>query len=231
MKKAGRYVTNVKKGGIEVGRVNVYVAEIPACLKVGDVYPPLRDEEIKAVKNVALQREKYCVWKLLEYAINHSFEKEIGELSFWKCDTGKWSCDLCEFSLSHAHHAVCVAVSLQPVGVDIEEIKRTKTDVSSFVFSADELKEYQGLADEKKVLYLIDTWTKKESLFKLKNVKLLTREEFKRLDGGVQQKTLFLADGEYSLSVATDEPSSVCFYNADLNWNDDCKSVELMDKW
>ncbi len=217
MKQVGRYGTNVKKEEMKAGQVNVYVAEISDGLKVGDVYPPLRDEEIKAVKNAALQREKYYVWKLLEYAINHSFGKELCELAFLKCDTGKWRCDLCEFSLSHACNAVCVAVSLQPVGVDIEKIEQTKTDVSGFVFSAEELKEYEGCKDEEKALYLIGTWTKKESLFKLKNVKRLTREGFKRLDGEVQQKTLFLADGEYSLSVATDAPSTVCFYNADLN--------------
>lgn len=217
MKQVGRCGMNIEKGEMEAGRVNVYVAEIPADLKVGDVYPSLRDEEIKAVKNEALRREKYCVWKLLEYAIKHSFGKELSKIDFLKSDTGKWCCDLCEFSLSHAQNAVCVAVSLQPVGVDLEKIERTKTDVSAFVFSEKELKEYQDCKDEEKAAYLIAAWTKKESLFKLKNVKRLTREEFKRLDGEVGQKTLSLADGEYSLSVATDVPCSICFYDADLN--------------
>ena len=81
---------------------NVYIAEIPNQSEWGEVYPPARQAEIDAVKNEKVKREKYYVWKLLEYALLHAFGKRIEEISFTKSVNGKWECDFCYFSLSHS---------------------------------------------------------------------------------------------------------------------------------
>ena len=192
--------------------VDVYVAEIPAEGKLGKVYPRSRQEEIKAVKNEKVKREKYYVWKLLEYGLYRSFGKKIKDVNFVKQDTGKWTCDGCEFSLSHSHNVVCVALSRAVVGVDVEKIEPTKADIADKVLSEKEKAEYALLSCEEKDGFLIRAWARKESLFKTRNVKALTFEEFKNQEGAVAEKTLNLSDGAYALSVATATPEKLRLY-------------------
>ena len=192
--------------------VDVYVAEIPAEGKLGKVYPRSRQEEIKAVKNEKVKRDKYYVWKFLEYGLYRSFGKKIKDVNFVKQDTGKWTCDGCAFSLSHSHNVVCVALSRAVVGVDVEKIEPTKADIADKVLSEKEKAEYALLSYEEKDGFLIRAWARKESLFKTRNVKALTFEEFKNQEGAVAEKTLNLSDGAYALSVATATPEKLRLY-------------------
>ena len=183
--------------------VDVYVAEMPAGGRFGEVYPPSRQEEIGAVQSEKVKREKYYAWKLLEYGLYHSFGKKMRDVSFLKQDTGKWTCNVCEFSLSHSHNVVCVALSRSAVGVDVEKIQPPKVDIADKVLSEKEKAEYALLEGEEKVGFIIRAWARKESLFKVKNVKAVSFEEFKNQEGVVIEKTLQYSDGEYALSVAT----------------------------
>ena len=183
--------------------VDVYIAEMPQEGKLGTVYPRRRQEEIEAVQNEKVKREKYYVWKLLEYGLYHSCGKKIQDVSFVKQDTGKWSCDVCEFSLSHSHNVVCVVLSRAAVGVDVEKIQTPRVDIADKVLSEKEKAEYALLEGEEKVGFIIRAWARKESLFKVKNVKAVSFEEFKNQEGVVMEKTLQYSDGEYALSVAT----------------------------
>ncbi len=189
--------------------VDVYIAPMPAINKLQAVFPNARQSEIDAVKSEKVKREKYFVWKLLEYAVNQSFNAEFSKIRFEKCNTGKWTSDLCEFSLSHGGNLVCVALSSAPVGVDIQRIQPTKTDIAKEILSAEEYAYYLSLVGEQKTAFLIGAWTKKESLFKKKNSKPLTREAFKEQDGAVFQTTIRWQDESYALSVATDTPDKV----------------------
>jgi phosphopantetheinyl transferase (holo-ACP synthase) len=197
--------------------VDVYVAEIPSNVPLGEVYPLSRQEEIKAVKSEKVKREKYCAWKLLEYALYRSFGKRIEDVGFVKHATGKWTCDVCELSLSHSHNVVCVALSNAPVGVDVEKIEMPRGNIADKVLSEREKAEYSLLEGEQKNAFLIRVWAKKECLFKEKNIKALSFEEFKNQDGGVFEQTLTFADGEYALAVATNSPEKVRLYRK-ANW-------------
>ena len=186
--------------------VAVYIAPLPTNAKLGEVFPRARFNEIQAVKNEKVQREKYFVWKLLEYAVANHFDKPLNQIQFIKESTGKWSSDLCEFSLSHSENALCVALSNAPVGVDIQKIRQTKIDLSKEILDTSEYAHYQTLAPEEQTVFLINAWTKKESLFKQKNTKILSREEFRNQTGPIFQTTVCLQDETYALSVATNLP-------------------------
>lgn len=196
--------------------VKIYLAPLPSS-EIGTVRLDARQKEIDGVSNEKVKREKYFVWKLLEYAFNEQFGERAEQALLQKCATGKWVCDLCEFSLSHSGKLLCVALSNAPVGVDIEKIKTPKTDLSKEILSRAEQEVYQTLSTDEKVPFLITAWTKKESLFKKKNLLSLTRDAFREQDGAVFQTTIRLQGESYALSVATDTPDKVTvFYDISL---------------
>lgn len=192
--------------------VDVYVAQIPGEGKIAKVYPHARQNEIKATASDVLKRERYYVWKLLEYGLKRSFGKKITDVEFQKQASGKWSCDVCEFSLSHSKNAVCVVISRAPVGIDIEKIKSPKADISKDVLSPEEFQQYEACSAEEKENLLIHAWTKKESLFKMKNEGSISVEAFRMQSGSVFQTAVQCAGESYSLSVATQTPEKVRLY-------------------
>ena len=212
MKKISSFLREKEKQFNHSPFVDVYIAQIPNDKELKTVYPPSRQDEILSVSNEKVRREKYFVWKLLEYALDRTFGKKITDINFIKMDCGKWCCDVCEFSISHSHNAVCVAISTSPVGVDIEKIQTPKVDVSRKILSPTQLVEYASYNADDKVKFLINAWTKKESLFKKQNARLLTREQNNTQEDYVFQKTVFVANEPYSLSVATDISDNIKIY-------------------
>lgn len=196
---------------------DVYIAEMPSRVKMKKVFPHSRWTEIQSATNVTVRKEKYFVWKLLEYGLKQSIGKKITDLEVFKSDTGKWMCETCEFSLSHSGNLVCVAISKKPIGVDIEKIQVPKVDISKAILSKEEIIEYDRLSQEEKNIFIIETWSKKESLFKRKNIKTVSKAEFRALNGTVFQKIIFTNGESYMLSVATDFVNNVEVYdNIDL---------------
>ena len=212
-KKVSAQTNSVREFFQKMPLVNVYLAEIPRQGEMGKVYPPARQAEIDAVSNEKVKREKYYVWKLLEHGLYGSFGKKIEDIQFTKHDTGKWTCNQCEFSLSHSHNLVCVAISRAPIGVDIEKIQPIKTSVVEKILSDKEKMESESICAKEKEAYWIKAWTKKESLFKAQNLKGTTFEEFKNLDGDVVQRIVEGSDGDYALSVATNTPDRIRIFN------------------
>ena len=192
--------------------VDVYLAKIPISDNFSAVFPPDRQNEIESITSEKVKREKYYAWKLLEYGLLNTFNKKITDINFEKQTTGKWSCNACEFSISHSNNVVCVAISKSPVGVDIEKIQPTPIDISKEILSKEELNDYNALNSDKKTSFIISAWTKKESLFKQKNVKRLSREEFRNLTGIVSKKTIYIGNDIYSLSIATDATDKIRIY-------------------
>ena len=148
--------------------LDVYIAPLPEG-EIGEAYPKERAKEIENCQNERVKREKYFVWKLLEYALERSFGKKMKKLSFSKTKNGKWKTDCgMEFSLSHSEGALCVALSRKPVGVDIEPIALPKTEkILDKIFTQSELTVYNALhTDEEKAEYFSYKWTEKEAAFK-----------------------------------------------------------------
>lgn len=186
----------------------VYTAAIPTDVGVEAVFPSSRSEEIFACGSDKTKKEKYCAWKLLEYALFHAFGKRIEEIAFAKSAQGKWTCDFCHFSLSHSETAVAVALSDSPIGIDIEQIKPVKNreKVAKKILTEAELEDYQRLTVNPKAAnaFLLEIWTKKESVFKRGGIASFIPN---RICSGetTQTKKVFLADKEYFLSVTGKE--------------------------
>lgn len=145
---------------------DVYVASVPQD-PIGTVIPHERQQQIEQTTHEGLRRQRYYVWKLLEYALLHSYGLKMKDMTFQKDKNGKWSCDECCFSLSHSGDALAVAVSRTPVGVDIESLERTMhADLSDAIFTPREATAFEALPEEERLTYWLEAWSAKESIFK-----------------------------------------------------------------
>lgn len=195
--------------------LSVYTAAIPSHVCVGGVFPFSRQEEIFACSSDKAKREKYCAWKLLEYAFLHAFGKRLDEIGFEKTESGKWVCDFCHFSLSHSHDAVAVALSDTPVGVDIEKLApiKNRERVAKKILTASEGEEYQRLmlrpdsANE----FLLEIWTKKESLFKTGAYPKFIPNRIETGEESTQTRKVIVGGAEYLLSVANEKAMQAKF--------------------
>ena len=150
--------------------IYVYVAKLPLTESAEALSNIERQAEINSISNERVRREKYYVWRLLEYAMRQSLGIDPAEVEFKKDTSGKWTCDACEFSLSHSGDALAVAISKEPVGVDIERERIKRPDaMADFILTANERREYENISNEAKEKYLIYKWCEKESAFKLQN--------------------------------------------------------------
>ena len=187
--------------------LDVYIAEIPADITVGEVFPKSRQEEISSCSCERVKREKYCAWRLLEYGLHRSLGKKLEDVEISKSENGKWNSPHVEFSISHSHDAVCVAISRKPVGVDIE-LLQSKINTERFcerILTDGEIAEYEKLSDSK-LEFLLTKWSQKESLFKLSGEKSFIPKEQNTQKGNVVSKTVSIAGQDYILSVASDTP-------------------------
>ena len=199
--------------------VAVYVAQIPEDVCVKPVSCVERELEISSVNNPKVKIEKYCVWKLLEYALERSFGLHSDKVMFTKTDAGKWITDKCSFSLSHSASAVAVAVSRTDVGIDIEEVNAISNDrFANKILNEAEYGLYEKIIPEEQDLFLLEKWTAKESLFKKQGMKTFDPRNYDTLSKGSRTQQVSLADNKYLLSVATDTPEIIRTYvGIDLN--------------
>jgi phosphopantetheinyl transferase len=186
----------------------VYTAAIPTDVGVEAVFPSSRSEEIFACGSEKTKKEKFCAWKLLEYALFHAFGKRIEEIAFAKSAQGKWTCDFCHFSLSHSENAVAVALSDSPIGIDIEQIKPVKNreKVAKKILTEKELEEYQRLPLQSQAAneFLLKIWTKKESIFKRGGFASFLPSRISANEDTTTKKVV-IAGEEYFLSVTQKE--------------------------
>ena len=143
--------------------VNFYIGSL-ANSTVFPVYPAARQAQLDSTQSENARLQRYSVWKLLEYAVEHSLGIPFESLDL-ECNEGKWTCKACFFSLSHCDGAVAVAVSDGPVGVDIEPAGRALSPaLSRKILTETELSVYQQA--ENPQAYLLECWCVRESLFK-----------------------------------------------------------------
>ena len=69
------------------------------------------------------------------------------------------------FNISHCKNAIAVAVSTEPIGIDVESIGRGNESLMNYVLNEEEIRQVKT-ADAPPVAF-IQLWTKKEALFKL----------------------------------------------------------------
>ncbi|MBR6773356.1 MAG: alpha/beta hydrolase [Clostridia bacterium] len=191
--------------------VDVFVAPIPDG-EIGVVFPPLRNEEICACKNKKVKRQKYFVWKLLEYAIENSLGLKMDELTFDKTSSGKWVTNACEISLTHSDEVVAVALSINPVGIDIEGVRPIRSSLAKKTLCEREYQQFCALDKENQSDYFIKKWTQKESLFKQSYLDNFVPKNILADESKVYSQKTIIDGKEYYLSVATDTPDKVRVY-------------------
>lgn len=183
----------------------VYVAEFDNGVAVRDVLPPIRNEAIAEANDPTLKRQRYCVWRLLDYALKKTIGKGVAELTFVKNEYGKWSCDGAYFSLSHSERVVAVAVSVVPVGVDIEFIEQTNFNsrLAERILNERELAIYNNVVPEEQQCALARFWTKKEAVFKREGGAHFTPSAIDTLQNDIYSQHLQLTSGEFCLAAST----------------------------
>ena len=145
---------------------DLYIAPISEEIRCR-LYPPRRQQQLEETKDAAHRLQRYSVWKLLEYALHHSFGLSPEQLEFSLDHRGRWSCKECFFSLSHSRDAVAVAVSRSPIGIDIEALDRPlHPGLPQKILTPAQLAVYATLAESEKHSYLLQRWCAGESLFK-----------------------------------------------------------------
>lgn len=167
------------------------------------VYPKERDEEIRAAKNPLQRREKYSAWRLLQLAIGDAFGKDIKAFKFSKSSSGKWVADGFHFSLSHSEGIVAVALSKDPVGVDVQLIKAPRAEsFARRVLTDAELEEYNASSVDSRDRYLIAKWSAKEALFKTLSKDLFVPRDYIPTDENSHTEIISSGGADYALSVA-----------------------------
>ena len=192
--------------------VDVYVGVIPKKVKISSVYPKERAKEIKSCSNERVRTEKYCAWHLLEYALHRTFGVKIKDLDIVKKENGKWECKTHCFSISHTYGAVAVCVSRAPVGVDIELLSDKLNNVAPKILTEKESAEFALLEDAEKLAYLGEKWTQKESIFKSLDKDAFVPGKIETSEHKTYVKSMEMGEGKFALSVATETPERVRFY-------------------
>ena len=177
---------------------NVYISTLSDC-KVRSVFPIERDQEITSCTNPTQQKQKYIAWKLLEFGIKNSLNKDINNFSFTKHDSGKWVSNEIEFSITNSKDLVAVAISSSPIGVDAEEISDKVLKLSKI--PTDEIAEFDSLSHDDKLAFLTQKWTVMESALKCLNLKSLFTTNLCLQKDQTFSQALILNDRHYVLST------------------------------
>lgn len=199
--------------------VDVYFASLPLDLPLGKVACKARQEEIDAVGNERVKREKYFVWKLLLYALERTFGLRARKMKPEKTSYGGWTAGDVFLSLSHSEGALAVAVSRGAVGVDIEYVHTPKSDrMAERMMSEEELRAYEQVSEEERECRLIEIWTAKEAIFKSKGIAHFIPKEQDTRSAGVHTESIIIDGKKYIWSVATATPEKVrVFSDIDLS--------------
>ncbi len=192
----------------------VYYAKIPERGELKTLFPETRNREIVGAKSEKVKREKHAVWQLLDYALEKELGKSVEDFAFIKTESGKWQTDGVEFSLSHGGRLVAVALSLKPVGVDVEKISARSVGAAKKLLSKEEFSDYLVMSDAEKTEYFIRKWTEKESLFKREGGNAFWPD--KRVDGRTVTEKITVDGEEYFLTVAVETGESVRILKGEL---------------
>ena len=133
-------------------------------------------------------------------------------MTFHKNSHGKWETDGCCFSLTHSGDVVAVAVSKQTVGVDIEPLSNKKTATMLKVLTPREKEEYFQLPEDERDRFLVEKWTRKESVFKTQDLSRFRPETIDVASFSCDGRILSIDGNGYVLSVSAKDLSSVRYY-------------------
>ena len=180
----------------------VYYAKIPKKYIFEKVYPLSRQKEIDSATNIKVKEQKYFVWKLLSVSLNHLFGLDIKQFNIRKKSSGKWVSKDIYFSLSHSKNVVAVAISCEPVGVDLQAIVDLRGKLENRALTKKEKQEFNLLQEEQKQEYLITKWAQKESVFKMQNKLVFKPSKIQTSNYSFINHSFTVGDKNYVLCVS-----------------------------
>ena len=108
------------------------------------------------------------------------------------------------FNLSHCKNGIAVAVSDQPVGIDIESYRQVSDSLLRYTMNEQERDIIQHSDDP--IRTFTEYWTKKEAVFKLRGTGI-TKGLHELLDGNERVETFVHTEKRYVYSVAFTHPT------------------------
>lgn len=188
------------------GKVCVYLAKIPEGIALKNILPKQRADEVFSCRSAIVAKQKYYVWKLLEYALKQALNLPIETLDFKKTKSGKWQTSACRFSLAHSGKIVAVALSDSKVGVDVEtHSEETLKKLKDLRFLTErEQRELAEICEEKKEAFFLEKWTAKESLFKAFGKGIFRPEKVPTENSPVSTRQVVAFGEKITVSVAGD---------------------------
>ena len=154
------------------------------------VYPQLSISELNRLGNIKneLKKHEYLLSRaLMRHALSLQFKRPSSEWQFIEQSNLAPKInnlpDNCHFSLSHSHGRICLALSNEPVGIDIEQ-KKMRPNFSSLANAFMNQKEAQLLDSRKSpnvdIFYKI--WCAKEASYKITPTCLQQKLFLKQID-------------------------------------------------
>ena len=175
------------------------------------LYPPERHKEVVGCKNEGAKQEKYLVWKLLEKVVVDNFNLDFANIKFTKTANGKWICPDFYFSLSHADGLVCVAISNSEVGLDAEVVREINAGLKTRILTDEEISYMCGLPPSEQNSFLLESWVKKESIFKKSGGKMLMPNRITTAEYHTELHYVELDGCQYVISVSCDPDNEIEF--------------------
>ncbi|MBQ3067023.1 MAG: 4'-phosphopantetheinyl transferase superfamily protein [Clostridia bacterium] len=120
--------------------------------------------ELQQIGNAHLAEQKLSAWLLLQQVLERCLSADLNSVEFCKHPSGKWTCNLCHFSISHSQNVVCVAISNNAVGVDVENLAHFSN--KSPVRLLERIATQNEKSVEPTLQNVAELWSKKEAIFK-----------------------------------------------------------------
>ena len=181
----------------------IFLAALPERDIEGDIFPEERQEEIMAKRNSTARRESYFAWRLLGFAVMQLFGEELFAVGLEK-KGGRWSARDFDISISHGGGALAVALSKNPVGIDLESLDGVSDcdGLARRFFNNEELSRYLSSPDGRESFLRI--WTAKEAVFKAQIRETFLPKETDSLSMPVHTEVVRIAKKSYVVSVAAE---------------------------
>ena len=129
--------------------------------KLYSFLPLSRKKQIDKINDINTKKIK-----IIEYYLIKKYLKLKENTDFCYSKNGKpYIENKKHFSISHTKNALVIAISKENVGIDMEEIKKHKTNLIKKVCNEKEIEEIKN--SKNKTKKFLEIWTKKESTVKL----------------------------------------------------------------
>lgn len=189
--------------------IDVYVADYSRFQKAKKL-PKYAKAEIKSCKSKELVSQKRAVYGLLEYALKATYSKTLNVKDLSKDKRGKPILKDYFVSFSHTTSLVCVAISKQNIGVDIELIKEHKAldPLKTHILSQNESAQSSN--------EILAIWTQKEAIYKLDDsIEKYIPSKINVNDYKTKTARILYNQQEFFISVASKSVTNVNFLALD----------------